>query len=137
MDAELENYERKDDLAQKLQGYVTHEVLKEELKVYVPMATVVDAVGPLVRTAVNEEVAKDATKEQIGEFAESKVTQLMKKEHTLKRSSRNSPIDLKVLKTAANRPTMKQRKAMMENKKVMKTLRNKVMKKVKAMIKKR
>ena len=73
MDAELLNYERKDDLVQRLQGYVTNEVLKEQLNAYVPLATVDHHIGALVRTAVDKEIANDATKDQVGEIAETKM----------------------------------------------------------------
>ena len=40
LDAELANYERKDDLVQRLQGYVTNAALEDQLKVYIPQSWV-------------------------------------------------------------------------------------------------
>ena len=39
--AEFANYERKEDLALKLQGYVTGEAFEEKLKAYVPVAEII------------------------------------------------------------------------------------------------
>ena len=82
MDAELTNYERKDDLAQTLQEYVKSEDLAKQLKDYVPRDFLVKEVSTYVSKTVAEEIAKDVTKDKIGEIAESKVKQLMKQDYT-------------------------------------------------------
>ena len=128
MDAELENYERKDDLVQRLQGYVTNEVLAKQLEVYVPLATVDEHIGKLVRASVDKEIANDATKDQVGEIAETKMKDFMNQQFQ-DLSGQIEELRTQV-ETTSNRPKLMKKVMKKVKKKRMKKVMMKAMKKV-------